>query len=637
MKKILILIILTSLFLTSCGKQEEETQKKYYKTTTVQNGNVLDSDSFVGYTDSFNNVQLSAKAGGKIVSIKKNVGDKVSIGELIATLDSSEAKTGYSSSNEIIGSLETLKVSTSQMYDSQIDVMQEKIKSAKAGIEIAKVGVSGSEEGSIDTKNIIQNQLKTIDTQISTAETGFESAKLQLENTKNTLEQKETDIYSNSKNAISNANILASNIIDFLDNLFGITDANKNKNDSFDIYISAKNSNLKTEIENDFKKINSNFQELKSLPLDTNENIKNTLNKYNSLFSNDFRNILKKSYSAMENSISSQSFTETSINSYKSQISAFQNQNEQIILTVSGNYFLGLKGSIDSISSFNKEKKSSLDMMEKQVELAQKQIDTLNQTKEQINSQGGGALTDITTKTQIAQKQKDLSENSLNEVIASIEALKKQKQSALNQIETQISQVKSGKNDAGVMIENGKIISLIDGIITKKLQEVGDVVGAGTPILVASSNDKIKIEIQVDEEILAKIKVGNNVKVEIEGVNEIKDGIITKILPTRDMITKKSSLEITLDNTKKDIKIGSFAKVYFDVKPTNSGIIIPNSAVVQTYMIPQVFVLEGKVAKLRNIKILKQNDNFSQITGLNVGETIITDGKENVFDGERLN
>jgi hypothetical protein len=35
------------------------------------------------------------------------------------------------SSNDIIKSLEKLKLSTTQMYDSQMKVMQEKIKSAK--------------------------------------------------------------------------------------------------------------------------------------------------------------------------------------------------------------------------------------------------------------------------------------------------------------------------------------------------------------------------------------------------------------------------------------------------------------------------------------------------------------------------
>jgi PBP1b-binding outer membrane lipoprotein LpoB len=46
MKKILVLAITASLFLFSCSK-EEAVIKKYYKTTVVQSGSIIDSESFV--------------------------------------------------------------------------------------------------------------------------------------------------------------------------------------------------------------------------------------------------------------------------------------------------------------------------------------------------------------------------------------------------------------------------------------------------------------------------------------------------------------------------------------------------------------------------------------------------------------
>jgi len=112
----------------------------------------------------------------------------------------------------------------------------------------------------------------------------LQTAKLNLENAKNSLNQKEIDIYNNSKNAITNANILATNMLDFLDNLFGITPANRYKKENYDSYLSAKNTSLKNEIETEFNLISSKLNELKNLPLDTNENIKTALEKYNEVF-----------------------------------------------------------------------------------------------------------------------------------------------------------------------------------------------------------------------------------------------------------------------------------------------------------------------------------------------------------------
>lgn len=636
MKKIIVFTFIFSLFLTSCSEEKNEIIKKYYKTTSVQSGSISESQSDIWYTDSFNNVTLWAKIWWKITSITKNIWDKVHIWEIVAILDSSEAKTWFNSSNEIILSLESLKNSTSQMYDAQIKVMNEKIKSAQTWIEIAHLWVSGSELWTIDTKNITQNQLKTVETQISSAETQIETAKLQLENSRISFNQKEIDIYSNSKNAISNANILMSNEIDFLDNLFWVTDANKYKNDSFEIYIWAKNSTLKSQIESDFRNLLLKISNIKKLPLDTNNDIENALQEYNTLFSIDIRNILNQASITMENSISNTTFTENIIQNYKTQITALQNQNEQAIITVSWNYFLWLKGSIDSIANFQKEKKSTLDMLEKQQESALKQMETLKQTLSQISSIWDWQITDINTKTEISKKQKELSQNGLSEILASLDSLKKQKNASLSELDTQIYQVASWKNNAWVMIENGKVISLLDGIVTKKLSEVGSIVWPWTPILVVSSNDTIKIEVQIPEELLSKINIWNSVQAEIEWSSELKNGVITKKLPVRDMLTKKSSIEITLENKKWDIKIWSYSKIYFHDNNSNTGIIIPNNALLTKFMIPQVFVLEWKKALLKDIEIEKQNDNFSQIRWLNIWEIIITEWKENIFDGEIL-
>gem|GEM_PF-5246978 len=56
------------------------------------------------------------------------------------------------------------------------------------------------------------------------------------------------------------------------------------------------------------------------------------------------------------------------------------------------------------------------------------------------------------------------------------------------------------------MIENGKITSLIDGIVTKKIGEVGSIIGPGMPILMVSNDQNLKIEISIPQDILEFIK-----------------------------------------------------------------------------------------------------------------------------------
>ncbi|MDD5213190.1 MAG: efflux RND transporter periplasmic adaptor subunit [Candidatus Gracilibacteria bacterium] len=639
MKKTFFLaLILSSFLLSSCG-QKEELVKKYFNTVAVESGSISEGNSYVGYTDSFDTIMLSAKMGGKVVSINKEVGDKVVPSEEVAMLDGSEAKTGYNSRENIITQLQILKSSTSDTFDKQIMAAGEKVKQVQNGIDMASIGISGTTTGLLDVQNITREQLKTVQTQIAQAKTGLETAKLNLANNQDSLDQKKSDIYNNSKNAISNANNLAVGLIDFLDNFYGVTTANKYKNDSFEVYIGAKNTQTKTDAENELRTLISKYNSAKNLPLDTNENIEKALNTYNSLFSGDIRTLLKNTYSVLENSISSSSFPDSAINAYKTQTNTLQANLEQVILTVQGNYFLGLKGSIDSISSFKKESKNGIDMLQKQVALAEKGIDTLNQTYKQYEAMRAGQITDISTKKQVSNSQKSLAQNQLGEALASIEALKQQKISSLKQIDAQIAQVQGGQNDASVMIDNAKVISPINGVVIKKMAEVGQVVGGGMPLLVVATDSDIKIMISIPDDVKQNTFIGDKVKVEIEGHDKQVDGIITNILPTLDPVTKKTQVEIKVLNPENKIKIGSYAKVYLaDSKASEkTGLVIPNKAIVSDMLIPGVYILTAdKKAKFTNIKILKQNDNFSLIEGLKLGDKIITDGKENVFDGEIL-
>gem|GEM_PF-6135951 len=77
-------------------------------------------------------------------------------------------------------------------------------------------------------------------------------------------------------------------------------------------------------------------------------------------------------------------------------------------------------------------------MLQKQIELAEKQKETLENSKIQIQSAGNTQITDISTKNEISKKQKELSENILRESLAAIESLKKQKDASLAEIEAQI-------------------------------------------------------------------------------------------------------------------------------------------------------------------------------------------------------
>lgn len=638
MNKKYLIILIFSIILASCTKENIET-KKYYKTTTVWTWTIESSNWIIWYTDWKDSVLLWAKLWWKLTKINVEVWDKVTKWQILAELDWTEAKTWYNWVAWVIENLNNLKISTQNVYNEQINVWLQKIEQIKKSIEIAELSQNATTTWLNNTQTTTQNQLDTISSQVNQANLALETAKLNYENQKNTLLQKESDIYNNSKISINNSIILWNNIIDFLDTIFWVTESNKSKNDSYEIYLWAKNTQLKSQIENDLNKLIVDFNWIKSnyWTIKSNEDIENLLNKTYSLFNNDVANILKLAYQVMDSSIDTTTLTQTTLNTYKTNITNFQTNTQSVILTVSWNYFVWLKWSLDNISNFKKESRNALDMLKKQVEVAEKQVEIANKNYTQAQSWIKWQIDDISSKTNIASKQIELLQEQLKEANISIESIKKQLSAKLNEIDTQISQAQAQKDASVVAIDNSKIIAPFNWVVTKKILDIWSIVWAWTPVISISDNSNIIVNIWVLDEVKEKLNENNSVLVEIDGINSQKTWIITKIYPSKNEITKKTNIEISLENTSWEINIWSMAKVYFKNDNENNWIIIPNNAILQKYLVPWVYILKENKAIFTNIEILKSNNNFTQINWLNIWDIIITDWKENIYDQEELN
>lgn len=637
MKKI-ILIFTFLIFLSSCSTESEDFWQKYFNTSIVWTW-VIDSwSNYVWYLEWKNNTTLGFKSPWKITNIYVEAGENVTKWQLLAELDWAEAKTWFISASNIIWNLQNLQDSTSDTFDSQIDATNNQILQLEKSLELAKINSFWASTWVDDINKISDSQIKTVENQISQAKIWLETAKENYQNTQNIFEENEKNIYTNSRNSIDSANILANSVFNFLDNTFWITEENKNKDIVYRNYLWAKNSSMKIELENIILLWMENFKELENNSKEdlTRLEIKENLENYYQFFNNDFNKILSLSYSVIENSVVSSVFPQSQINELKNQITNFQTQNQQVILTVSGNFMVWLKWSLDSIENISNEKKQTLDSLKNQIENSEKQIDILNQTLNTYKNESNSNINKATTWLNQANKQIEIIKSQILEAKSWLEALKNKKQSALLEVETQISQTKSSQNEAWVMIDNTKIVAPFSWVITDKLFDIWSVVWAWTPVVVISDDNIIKLEINVWYEVLSQINLWKQINVKVENYNDFLKFEITKIFPNIDKITKKTKIELTYNNSKNLIKLWTFAKAYIDNWNNKSQIIIPNNSIINKYIVPWVFVLEDWIAKYKKIKIIKMDENFSQVEWLELWQKIITDWKENIYDGENL-
>lgn len=608
-KKITSIILVSSILLTSCSQKQESKIENSNEETSykIVNSEISKDQWYIWYIEPVEQSNVWAKIWWRLTNVYVNKWDRVKEWQLIATLDWSEIYTTLNNAWNTLDSTKLVFNNTNSLFDAQIEAANKKIEQAKKAVELADENTKWRETWTLDTQNIITEQLNVASKQIEQAELALETANNQYNNTKQLIEQKENDIYWNGKNTLSKSQILAKNLLDYVDIIFWITEFNRDKNDSYEIYLSAKNSNYKQQVESNFIKSNNYYEKRKNdiynFDLNTQswkESLYKKLKDTEDFFV-DLSKMAQNTYSALDNSIPTTYFPETIINSHKQKIVEFQNNIESMLLSVNWNYITWIRWSIQSIDNVKNEKNLQLSMLQKQIDLATKQVEVARSNYSQYQAVSNWKVNEITTQTDIAKKQAEIAREQYKEAQASLETLRKQKETQLSQIWAQLSQIEWNKDLAWVNASNTQIVAPFDWVIVEKLWSVWQVVWAWLPIFVIAKDADLKIKVLVTESEVSKFKIWDSAKIEISSNSKIIDWKIKVIQPIADVMSKKIPVEIWINNKDKQLTIWMYTNVYFSWEKI-SGKTVPFKYIEYSYWSP-ILNIKKSDWKIEKIKI----------------------------------
>ena len=218
------------------------------------------------------------------------------------------------------------------------------------------------------------------------------------------------------------------------------------------------------------------------------------------------------------------------------------------------------------------------------------------------------------------------------------ESLSKQNSATDSQLETALFAYKSAEAQyvlAKRQYNDTKIKTPISGIVTARNADVGTMVLDKMNVANVVDISKLKVKINVAERDAFRIHAGDNVDVTTDvypGVSYA--GKIHSISSKADE-SHTYPVEITLSNSKEHpLKAGMFGSVTFKSNGDQQSLTIPREALVGSAKKPQVYVVEGVVARLRDIVIGSEfGTQLSVINGLKENETVVSAGQNNLKDG----
>ncbi|MDD3723890.1 MAG: efflux RND transporter periplasmic adaptor subunit [Lutibacter sp.] len=193
--------------------------------------------------------------------------------------------------------------------------------------------------------------------------------------------------------------------------------------------------------------------------------------------------------------------------------------------------------------------------------------------------------------------------------------------------QAQINQILANKKP----IQRFSIHADVNGVVTKKMVDLGDYVERGMPIYEISDLSKVWVLFDLYESELGWIKVGNEIEYTVNSLpGEIFKGKISFIDPLLNSQTRVASARVEVNNKDGRLKPEMFASgiVKNNVgKADSQEIVIPKSAVLWTGKRSVVYIKEGSGFKMREITLGPSlGDSYIVKDGLEIGEEIVSNG-----------
>ncbi len=205
-----------------------------------------------------------------------------------------------------------------------------------------------------------------------------------------------------------------------------------------------------------------------------------------------------------------------------------------------------------------------------------------------------------------------------------------------DQRKTNLIQVRARINMLEQQISQLALASPLDGRVLWRDVELGEVKEAGKPLFWVGKPHPLRLEAEVDEEDIPKIKSGQTVLITADAFpGEVMEGLLHWISPKGDPINKSYRVYVSLPEDTK-LMIGMTVETNTIVNQKNEALLAPLAAVTDdsSVWLAQVGSMNTYTAKRVPVKTgIKGENKIEILEGLKQGDKLVLPPFEGLKDG----
>ena len=188
--------------------------------------------------------------------------------------------------------------------------------------------------------------------------------------------------------------------------------------------------------------------------------------------------------------------------------------------------------------------------------------------------------------------------------------------------------------------ENTVLRSPVNGVVTARNYDAGDMYAMASPIYTVEQIKPVKLLVAISESEYSKVKKRDSVTITADAVpDKTFYGKVGKIYPTIDPATRTFTAEVVVDNNYSTLRPGMFARVTVDFG-SNNNVVIPDVAVVKQQGSGERFVYvlnaDGTVTYQKIVLGRRMGTEYEVLEGLADGDKIVTGGMIRLKDGIKV-
>ena len=199
-------------------------------------------------------------------------------------------------------------------------------------------------------------------------------------------------------------------------------------------------------------------------------------------------------------------------------------------------------------------------------------------------------------------------------------------------------QLEVARKSLKTLRENTRLESPIDGVVTARNYDNGDLYG-GQPILVVQKIAPVKLTINVSEQYYSKVKKGDEVSIELDAYpGESFTGKVSLIYPTVDAMTHTFPVEVNVANADRKLRPGMFARATLNLGTLNH-VVVPDLAIEKRAGSGDrfVYVYENGRVSYNKVELGQRlGDRYELISGVPNGARIVVAGQSKLADGREV-